>query len=145
MHFYLTAIPKPSLLDHLVSLVVTKSGGKYKHVQESLIAFIYLQVHANLQVTDAETEVEFSSYVRDHGCFKIFANGRVRIVFCDATIMEFYYPKTPDRSVESIHGKAFGEHDKALDDGVFNLTLPNGVSFKSSFDSFAGPYKRFVN
>ncbi|CAB3979391.1 Hypothetical predicted protein [Paramuricea clavata] len=103
------------------------------------------------QLLDAERKLEFSTYIRDHGSFKIYSNGRVRIVFCDGAVMDFNYPneekcKIRSRDDENFYnGSSCEKHKTALvDDTSFRLILPSGISLKASFDSPAGPYNRYV-
>lgn len=108
-----------------------------------------MQNDSDLQLFDVETELEeFSTHVRGVGSFKTYSNGRMRIVFCDGTLMDFSDPNEKKSKIRRTDDDItrFEERRTALIDNAasFSLTLPNGTTFKASFDSPAGPFNRFV-
>ena len=106
--------------------------------------------YGDSEPVDEKTKLEFSTYVRDHGSFKTFSNGKVRIAFCDGAIMEFYEPnegkcKLPNRDNENCYGMSNGKQlTDLVVDTSFNLILPNGISSKAFFDSPSRHYIRYV-
>ena len=72
----------------------------------------------------------------------------MRIVFCDGTLMDFCDPNEKKSKIRSTDNEMTRFEDRGtaliVNAASYSLTLQNGISFKASFGSPAGPFSRFV-